>query len=1055
MELTPLHYNSDYDQCLKGLPVQKFTVDKTFSPADERKVLIELYNSTDGKTSWITKTHWNTSTPHCSWYGITCLNESGYIISINLIRNNLTGKHPRSLWRLRNLLGLCTGSNPKLTGEITDFIFANMTKLIRIEISYCNLRGKLPEYIAKLTKLVKIQLCCQIGEGLTGLIPTDIGNLTELLVLSIGENDFSGTIPKSIGKLSKLYFLDFETLQNLNGTIDMFLSLSSLKGMHLTNAGIHGTLPPDFGKYFPKLMECFLSGNKIKGSIPASIDEMQNLTELRLASNHLSGAIPKAVGQIPTLKVIDLSHNFLTSLEENTTFCGPSLETVLLASNNISMVFTDFVRSLLPLTSSLRILNVSNCGFVGKIPNALLTFKNTIYLDLKDNKLSGPLPSVYDPLPFLVYMDLSNNLLTGPIPSYYALFYALQVLDISGNPKMAAPTIGKKALQNFMTIDLRTFRKSNPESNFSCPDARLTFSNGRLIMDPEYYRFVFCVCDNGYYGFDGNCKKCMTGATCNDVETGFMYPSTMTMTAGHWPAPSFNNVTHLLRCPSSVAALQDHLACNPSAACRCQLTEQSEFPNHPVTKCSEDCICHKGGTGRFCSKCSQHYYKRGTLCYPCEDYKLDWYVFLVILVVTFLILWWAIFYARKRHGVAFIVVFGQVVLLAFLRCFKFIPGWLFETHVIVMLFSLSGQGSTSSGIMKITVFYLQIVDALLSDNDIWPSYVVQAHYYISNVINFHFSGLACQLPKLFTPLGKLVFVLLLPVTFMVCIWVYYSLLYGWYSYRHKHEAVIKLKCSCRELTVVCLNLTYFPVVKNTVSVLAPCSSDGDVHFMTIAPWIECEKSNHTYVGLQIIAGFAAVIYGIGIPVLVFPFLLWRYYLRRETMPREGKVLLDAWLGTIYLPYKKKFQPFFEVVLVSRKLLIASMISVVPVTSSYHTFSICIVLTIAISLSLSLKPYESSWSYFPVENTLDTVVLFVLLHSFVLVRFASLDTVARASLLWIVVIVNLVLAVVLVLAVLVSLARSSKRTEPPAVAPQDGEQEPLANDEQAEPPVEQG
>ena len=96
-------------------------------------------------------------------------------------------------------------------------------------------------------------------------------------------------------------------------------------------------------------------------------------------------------------------------------------------------------------------------------------------------------------------MDLSNNLLTGPIPSYYALFYALQVLDISGNPKMAAPTIGKKALQNFMTIDLRTFRKSNPESNFSCPDARLTFSNGRLIMDPEYYRFVFCVCDNGYY----------------------------------------------------------------------------------------------------------------------------------------------------------------------------------------------------------------------------------------------------------------------------------------------------------------------------------------------------------------------------------------------------------------------------------------------------------------------------------------------------------------------------------------------------------------------------
>lgn len=1017
----------EYGQCLQGLPVQNFSVDKTFSTSDERKVLMELYSSTDGETSWIKKTHWNTSAPHCSWFGITCLNDTGYVISINLIGNNLTGKHPNNFWKLRNMLGLCTGGNPNLTGNVSEIISSNMTNLIRIDLAFSHLKGELPQHITQLTRLLKIQLCCQLGEGLTGAIPNDIGKLTELLVLSLGENDLSGTIPESIGKLSKLYFLDFETLWKLNGSIELFLNLISLKGMHLTSTGIHGRLPEDFGHFFPVMEECFLSGNDIRGRIPSSIDKMQNLQQLKLARNRLEGKIPKAIGRISSLKILDLSNNRLTSLQENITFYGPSLETVLLANNNFSTPFFDLVHSLLPLSSSLRILNVSNSGFSGNVPQDLLKFKNIIYLDLQKNKLFGPLPSVHDPLPFLVYMDVSQNFLTGPIPSYYVEFYALLFLDISGNPKMSAPKSAKKPLQNFIKIDFTSFRKRNHTERFSCPNGILSFSSGRLIMDPEYYHFVFCVCDKGYYGFDGKCKKCMHGASCSDTKNGFLYPSTMTMSAGHWPSPSFKNVTHLLRCPGSRTITQKQLACNPSGACTCQLTKQSEPLSQFITECHVDCICHKGGTGRFCSKCAHRYYKRGTLCYPCEDYKLSWYIYLLFLFLTILILWLATFYAKKRTKIAFIVVLGQLVFLAVLRCLEFIPGWLFEIHVVTMIFSLSGKVNLSSGgTIKITVFYLQIVDALLSENDIWPQNIIEVHYYFSNVINFHFSGLACQLPYLFSPLGKLLFAFLLPVAFILVIWFHYGVLYGWYFYHNNHADIIKLRCNCLKLTVVCLNLTYFPVVKSSLSVLAPCNTDGNVHFMAVAPWIECEKSNQTFLQLQIVGAFSAFVYGITIPVVLFPVLLKKYYCERDSMQPNEKELLDSWLGSIYLPYKQSVRHYFEVVAVLRKLLIALMMSIVPVTSSYHTLSVCLVLSLAIVISLSLTPYDSSLNSFPMENVFDALVLFVLLHSFMLVRIASLDAESKESLMWLIVIANLVLTAVLVVAPFSILSTCAKK-----------------------------
>lgn len=276
-----LNYNDTFAYgCLHQLPIPNTTLDTTFTPQQEKDVLMDIFCQTGGD-DWNNHTHWgNDSVPHCFWYGITCEHTNRYIISIYLANNSLIGTLPRSLWKLRNLQGLCIGYNKGLLGHPGEILSANMTSLLRVDLAFNHLSGQIPgEILAKMKSLVKIQLCCQTGEGLTGEIPKDIGNLTELQVLSIGENRLYGSIPKSIENLQKLWFLVLKTATNLRDGFENLLKLSSLSYMCISNAGLYGSLPDDFGLRFPELIECSLNGNHFTGRIPStngSVEKLRN-----------------------------------------------------------------------------------------------------------------------------------------------------------------------------------------------------------------------------------------------------------------------------------------------------------------------------------------------------------------------------------------------------------------------------------------------------------------------------------------------------------------------------------------------------------------------------------------------------------------------------------------------------------------------------------------------------------------------------------------------------------------------------------------------------------
>ena len=101
------------------------------------------------------------------------------------------------------------------------------------------------------------------ANGLTGVIPSAIGNLVNLEGLYLASNQLSGEIPSSIGNLVNL--------------IDLYLSY-----------------------------------NQLSGEIPSEIGNLVNLIDFYLSSNQLSGEIPESICNIyPNLSYFQVTHNQL------------------------------------------------------------------------------------------------------------------------------------------------------------------------------------------------------------------------------------------------------------------------------------------------------------------------------------------------------------------------------------------------------------------------------------------------------------------------------------------------------------------------------------------------------------------------------------------------------------------------------------------------------------------------------------------------------------------------------------------------------------------------
>ena len=246
---------------------------------------------------------------------------------------------------------------------------------------------------------------------LSGTLPSELGNLTNLQWLMLVSNQLSGTLPASLGALPNLQSLDLDTNQ-LSGTLPAWLgSLTNLQSLSLSRNELSGEIPSELGN-LTNLEWLALIDNELSGEIPSELGNLTNLQDLWLSDNELSGEIPSELGNLTNLQSLSLSDNELSGE----------------------------IPSELGNLTNLQSLSLSDNELSGEIPSELGNLTNLFRLWLSANELSGEIPSELGSLTNLLELKLDNNVaLSGPLPSSFTLLVNLVWLDLS-NTQLCAPT---------------------------------------------------------------------------------------------------------------------------------------------------------------------------------------------------------------------------------------------------------------------------------------------------------------------------------------------------------------------------------------------------------------------------------------------------------------------------------------------------------------------------------------------------------------------------------------------------------------------------------------
>jgi Leucine-rich repeat (LRR) protein len=194
-----------------------------------------------------------------------------------------------------------------LTGQIPSQI-GNLTNLTYIFLADNFLTGEIPSEIGNLINLEKLSLS---DNHLTGEIPSEIYNLTNLITLSLAYNELTGEIQPEIGNLVNLTILFLHSNQ-LTGEIPPEIgNLTNLTDLYLLYNQLTGEVPPEIENLI-NLENLLLYGNQLTGEIPSEIYNLTNLISLSLYDNQLTGEIPLEIGNLVSLEELNLFSNQLT-----------------------------------------------------------------------------------------------------------------------------------------------------------------------------------------------------------------------------------------------------------------------------------------------------------------------------------------------------------------------------------------------------------------------------------------------------------------------------------------------------------------------------------------------------------------------------------------------------------------------------------------------------------------------------------------------------------------------------------------------------------------------
>lgn len=265
-----------------------------------------------------------------------------------------------------------------------------------------------------------------------GVIPAEIGGLTELKKLTIYMKNKKGEDPESCipGTISELKNL--EKLHIYCSVPCTAPSLAEMPKLNYLSMRCPGSVYPEIASR--NLTE--LTFNDFVGAIPDYVYEMPALKRLVINPQRLDEGISPKIAQLSALEHLQIDFSqFIGSVEvpdaplPEEVFSMTNLQYLFLRGVSTSGTIPPAVGGMARLKS----LILTNLGLSGNLPKELGDMPVIENLEIYNNKISGQIPAALFNAVTIKQLWLDHNKLTGSIPAEIGKLINLESLQLQKN----------------------------------------------------------------------------------------------------------------------------------------------------------------------------------------------------------------------------------------------------------------------------------------------------------------------------------------------------------------------------------------------------------------------------------------------------------------------------------------------------------------------------------------------------------------------------------------------------------------------------------------------